>query len=212
MKRYVLRDMLFDKIQDLEYDFPQSSFRDYSESPYFQVMTTHKKKRFDFFAAYHKEKLSKVASYLFSGAFALLLAFSFVSYSQNGDMKGLMASVANLTPSVEYSADIVMSHSGESLSMVFGSEAKHVENISFTLVTNPEKVQNISSTDSRVALSSLAGGMYHGLIHIGNQDIHPGQELLKLKIDASGESPISLIDTKFVSEGSEYELTNIVQE
>lgn len=171
-------------------------------------MTPHKKKRFDFFAEYHKEKFSKISSYLFSGAFSLVLAFAVVSYSQGGDMKWLMASVANLTPSVQYQADIVASHSGGVISFVFGSEAKKVESISFTLVGNPESLQSISTDNPQLTLTTLAGWMYHGVLQLWGKDIVPGEELVRMNMVGNADS-MSLIDTKFVSEGKEYVLSNV---
>lgn len=171
-------------------------------------MSPSKKKRFDFFTEYHKEKFSKITSYLFSGMFALVLAFSFVSYSQNGNLAGLMASVANLTPSVQYNADIILQGSGSSYSLIFGSDAKKVDSISFTLLSDPEHLRSVSSPNSNLVLSSLGGGMYHGIIAIWGWDITPGAIITRLSIDIDTNTLINLVDTKFVSEGSEYDLSN----
>ncbi len=200
--------MIFDKKLYLEYNF--YIVWDYSESPYFQVMTTHKKKRFDFFAEYHKEKISNVLSYVFSWIFSLAFAFAVVSYSQGGDMRWLMASVANLTPSTIYEADIIATNSGWVVLLIFGSEAKKVENISFTLVANPEQIKSLTTDSPAITLTTLEGGMYHGIIQMNTSDVAPGEIIARMNI-VSDAGSIGLIDTKFVSEGKEYALTSAVQ-
>lgn len=175
-------------------------------------MRTSSKKRFDFFTEYHKEKLSKITSYLFSWVFAIFLAFSFVSYSQNNDLGGLMASVANLTSSPKYEADLILERSGNTAKLVFGATATKVDNLSFTILTDPVHVRSLKTDSKDVTLSSLEGGMYHGVIAVSGVDLAPGAIVASFVLDADENASMNLIDTKFASEWAEYTITNKTNE
>lgn len=170
---------------------------------------THKKKRFDFFTEYHKEKTIKTISYLSSGFFAVFLAFSFVSsYQGNWDLRGLMASVAQLTPSTQYDADVILSWSWNTFTLTFGSDAARVDSIHFVLFWDPERIRSITPQTPQVSLVSLGWGMYQWRIAIDWRNILPGTILAKFSIDRDAGSPLNMIDTQFLSEWSLYSLTN----
>jgi hypothetical protein len=94
--------------------------------------------------------------------------------------------------------------------LIFGSEAKKVENISFTLVANPEQIKSLTTDSPAITLTTLEGGMYHGIIQMNTSDVAPGEIIARMNI-VSDAGSIGLIDTKFVSEGKEYALTSAVQ-
>jgi hypothetical protein len=55
------------------------------------------------------------------------------------DMQGLMASVENITEAPRLEADIIMKRDNNSLSIIFGANAKNVDQVEFTLLSDPSK-------------------------------------------------------------------------
>jgi hypothetical protein len=66
-----------------------------------------------------------------------------------------MASVAGLTPSTQYDADIIMTRPTSSqVSLVFGARATAVDSIELTLLGDPSRLRTITSTDPTIRIMS----------------------------------------------------------
>ena len=101
----------------------------------------------DFFGEYKKASLEKL---FLSASFSLLLAFSVVSVYHGGiDTRGLLASVAEVADS-RYGADVVIERKSDGIDIVLGTSATEVKNISFTLLSDPEKLLNLSSQTANI--------------------------------------------------------------
>lgn len=111
-----------------------------------------------------------------------------------------MASVANLTSSPKYEADLILERSGNTAKLVFGATATKVDNLSFTILTDPVHVRSLKTDSKDVTLSSLEGGMYHGVIVVSGADLAPGAIVASFVLDADENASMNLIDTKFASE------------
>ena len=127
-------------------------------------------------------------------------------------MSGLMASVSNVVEAPKLEADIIMSHESNMLSIVFGTKAEKVDQIEFTLLGDPSRLQSLVSTTANIQISSQPDmGAYRVVIQTNGQDLSPSQKIADLKIDVDTETPLALTDTVFVSGGQRYNLTNKVQ-
>jgi hypothetical protein len=101
----------------------------------------------DFFGEYKKASLEKL---FLSASFSLLFAFSVVSVYHGGiDTRGLLASVAEVAAS-RYGADVVIERKSDGIDIVLGTSATEVKNISFTLLSDPERLLNISSETANI--------------------------------------------------------------
>ena len=61
-----------------------------------------------------------------------------------------MASVAQISQSPQYDADVVLQRSGNIVKIVFGATAEHVDRISFHLMSDPTLVHTLMASGSTV--------------------------------------------------------------
>ncbi len=153
--------------------------------------------------------------FLASSAFAFLLAFSIVSLYQvpAGSYGSFFASIAQVKSSVNYPADLIMSHSNEGLEFVFGAQANSVDQIEWMIFVSPDaKFSFGEDLSENLTLSSLGDGAYRFIISWLDVDIRPGSKIwfIPLKWDWQ-PSQITLTDTQFVSENERFNLSNIVK-
>jgi hypothetical protein len=110
------------------------------------------KKTTDFFKLYRTNQIHK---YIMSGGIAVFAAFGIVSfYHGDFDMKGLMASVATVTEVPRSEADFIMTQKDASLIFTFGATAKKVDQIRFTLLSDPTRLDSISSNNKAIQITS----------------------------------------------------------
>ena len=165
------------------------------------------KKTTDFFSQYRSSQLRK---YFLSGGIAVFAAFSIVSISHGDiDMQGLMASVANVSNTQHYDADLIMVRHDNVLSITFGAKASHVDQVDFTLLSDPTRCKSLTSTNPDVHITGeKETGAYHVTIDIHGSDIAPGASLAELVAEIESGVPIALTDTEFISGGQRYSITN----
>ncbi len=108
------------------------------------------KKTTDFFSLYRSSQLRKT---FLSGGIAVFAAFSIVTLSHGDvDMQGLMASVASVSNTQHYDADLIMTRQNNVLSITFGAKATKVDQVNFTLLSDPAKFKSLTSTDATVSI------------------------------------------------------------
>lgn len=160
----------------------------------------------DFFSDYNH---AKIQSTVLSVMFALLLSVSAVMVTQDVDTRGLMASVSNVASQKTYDADLVLeAQSGGNLDIVIGSEIRSPEKLSFTVLSDPEKLTSLTTTDTRAQITSLAPGAYVVTLILTGENIYPGTKLLSLHATINPSDSIGLVDTTFESAGVSYDLTS----
>jgi hypothetical protein len=165
------------------------------------------KKTTDFFSLYRSSQLRK---YFLSGGIAVFAAFSIVSVSHGDiDMQGLMASVANVSNTQHYDADLIMTRHEGALSITFGAKATKVDQVEFTLLSDPTKFKSLTSSNSAVHITGeKETGAYHVTINMHGGDILPGSSIAELVAEIDSGVPIALTDTEFISGGQRYSITN----
>ncbi len=165
------------------------------------------KKTTDFFSLYRSSQIRK---YCLSGGIAVFTAFSLVSFSHGDiDMQGLMASVANVSDTKHYDADLIMSRSGSILSLTFGTRASKVDQVAFTLLSDPTKFTSLTTTSPSVhIIGQPEMGTYHISIDMHGADIAPGTTIAELVAGIVPGTPIALTDTEFMSAGQRYSITS----
>lgn len=165
------------------------------------------KKYTDFFTSYRNNQLHKT---FVSGWIAVFAAFSIVSVMHGDvDMQGLMASVENITEAPRLEADIIMKRDNNSLSIIFGANAKSVDQVEFTLLSDPSKFKWITVSDSNITvIENKEMGTYHIKVLANKKNLTPGTLLTQLWVDIDSMTPIAIADTEFVSNGQRYALTS----
>lgn len=142
-------------------------------------MKTHKKTPVvDFFARYHRDKIIHALPSVFV---AFVFSF-FVVASWNGgvDTRMMMASVAQVAAQ-KYDADIVLVRSGDGVDIVFGGQATHVDEVRFTLLGDPEKIQSIKSSDAIIEQGEP--GMYVFSRKYESTSLMPGARLAHIVLE-----------------------------
>ncbi len=165
------------------------------------------KKTLDFFALYRSSQFRK---YFLSGGIALVMAFSIVSVSHGDvDMQGLMASVANVSEVPHFDADLILQRDWSNISLIFGANAKKVDKIDFTILSDPTRFRSLKSTNIAVHIIGDAEmGAYHVNIDMFGKDILPWTRIADLTATIDTGAPIALTDTQFVSGGQRYTITS----
>ena len=161
----------------------------------------------DFFSAYRSSQIHK---YLFSGGIAVFVAFSFVSIIHSDiDPQGLMASVAGVTETPQYDADLVMTRENSSLIVTFGTRAQAVDTVDLTLLGDPNRLHSITSTHPDVRIVGQSDmGVYHVSVDMHGRDITAGTRIAALTASIDTGAAFSLSDTQFVSGGQRYSMSN----
>lgn len=125
----------------------------------------------DFFAEYNH---AKIRSMILSVTFALVVSASVIVYTQDIDTRGLMASVSNVANQKTYPADLILESSQDGvLDVIFGSKAESVDSLTFTLLSDPEKLTSLTTDDSRVTLTSIAPGAYTVTVQLARSPLYP---------------------------------------
>ncbi len=68
-------------------------------------------------------------------------------------MNSLMASVASVTEAPRSDADIIMTRQDQIISITFGAKAKKVDQIEFSLLSDPTRFHSLTSNQSFVRIS-----------------------------------------------------------
>jgi hypothetical protein len=158
----------------------------------------NKKESQDFFARYHR---ARVLQYLLPGFFGMFLALGLVSVSHTSDMRGLMASVAQVAQP-QYDADIVMERRGDGVVLIMGKTAQKVDTISFRLLSNPADA--IVFAPSAGTIVSEGEGMTAFVRSFAHTDVVAGTVIAMFPgIDA--KFPLALTDAEFTKR---YSLTS----
>lgn len=153
----------------------------------------------DFFTRYHRARMFQ---YILPGFFGIFIAFGLVSMSHTGDMRGLMASVSEVTQP-QYDADIVMERKGDVLNLIMGKEAQKVDTISFRLLSNPADA--IILVPSAGTIIDETEGSYFFVRSYSSEDLSIGTVIVSFS-GIPSDAPIALTDTEFVSGGVKYSL------
>lgn len=146
-----------------------------------------------------------------SVACAFVFAFSVISltrFEHNG--QSFMASVANLNNSQieeNFSANLVLRHSGDTLVLIAGENMQKVDLIEGIIAFDPTKGLALSGEN----ISDLGGGMYRFSLTKNSENITKGTTIATFTKNADISLPIMLTDTQFVSAGERYNLSNIVE-
>lgn len=74
-------------------------------------------------------------------------------YHGDIDMGSLMASVASVTEAPRLDADLVMTRNDQSISITFGAKAKKVDQIEFSLLSDPTRFHSLTSNQSSVRIT-----------------------------------------------------------
>jgi hypothetical protein len=160
----------------------------------------------DFFSEYNH---TKIRSTVLSAMFALLLSVSFVMVNQGVNTQGLLASVSSIANEKHYDADVILeTQSGWMIDIVFGSLARSVDSLTFTLLSDPEKFTALATWDGRVQIVNQDGGVYMVTMSLSGEDIYPGTKVLTLRAMMDPSVNIALVDTTFESAGLKYNLTS----
>lgn len=155
----------------------------------------------DFFDRYNRSRLNM---YVFPAIFGIGIAFGMVSISHTGDMRGLMASVAEIAQPV-YDADIIMQRTDTGIEIILGKDADAVDTIEFRLLTSPDNTAMISSNNG--TLIDETEGAYRFVRSYGGQHIAAGTIVGTFSI-TDPTLPLALTDTEMTSGDARYSLTN----
>ncbi len=155
----------------------------------------------DFFDRYHR---ARTQMYVIPALLGMAIAFGTVSMAHTGDMRGLMASVAQVARPT-YDADLVMRHTDGGVEIIMGHDASAVDTIELRLLTDPsDKVVFAPSSGTVV---SEGEGMTTFVRSFAHADVPAGTVIATFPgIDA--KNPIALTDAEFTSEGKRYSLTS----
>ena len=155
----------------------------------------------DFFDRYHR---ARTQMYVIPALLGMAIAFGTVSMAHTGDMRGLMASVAQVAQP-QYDADLVMKYTSHGVEIIMGRAATAVDTIELRLLTDPsDKVVFAPSSGTVVREGEGMTAFVRSFAHI---DVAAGTVIATFPgIDA--KNPIALTDAEFTSEGSRYSLTS----
>ena len=159
----------------------------------------------DFFRDYNRSKLRGLA---LSGVFAALLSVSFVMVIQGVDTRGLMASVANVANPESYDADIFLQDTNGGLDVMMGRQADAVDALTFTILSDPERLTTLETDDNQAQIMSVAPGVYSVTVRLSHETLYPGTRVLTLRTSLDPKVSVNLSDTVFESNGMKYNLTN----
>ncbi len=120
-----------------------------------------------------------------------------------------MASVANVSDTPHYDADLIMSRQGTTLIFTFGSAAQKVDRIDFTLLGDPMRLHSLTATSPDIRITGQTEmGVYHMSIDMHGRDIQPGTRVADLISMIDTGSVLAISDTQFVSGGQRYSMSN----
>jgi hypothetical protein len=153
--------------------------------------------------------------YLFSTAFAFVIAFSLVSAREGVDVRGLLANVAQVDQAtVRYDADIILRSwtSSGALELIAGNTLQKVDRIELTLLGDPAHFRSLRASSSDIQILSESAGIYQVSIKRQTQDILPWQTIASFIADIDTVTQVALVDTDFISGDVRYHLSNKVEE
>lgn len=197
MKIYDLSDMWFDKNSDIEYTWAQITHILFI----FKFMKQKTTSPTDFFDRYNRSRLNM---YVFPAIFGIGIAFWVVSMSHTGDMRGLMASVAEIAQPL-YDADIVMTRTDTGFEILLGKDADAVSTLEFRLLTSPDNTTKFISDIG--TLTDEWEGSYLFVRSYAGERLLAGSVIASFAISES-QLPIALTDTEMTSGDTRYSLTN----
>jgi hypothetical protein len=155
----------------------------------------------DFFDRYHR---ARTQMYVIPALLGMAIALGTVSMAHTGDMRGLMASVAQVAQP-QYDADLVMRYTDSGVEIIMGRAASAVDTIELRLLTDPS--DKVVFTPSAGTVVSEDEGMTAFVRSFAHTDVGAGTVIATFPgIDA--KNPIALTDAEFTSEGKRYSLTS----
>jgi len=119
-----------------------------------------------------------------------------------------MASVEQVANS-SYDADIVLESTVDGANIILGSNATNVTTLSFTLLSDPDKLIWVTSSDAIVHGGTT--GVYKIMKSYKNENLKSGTVIARLLFSQSKTTPVALTDTVLESDGVKYNLTSKVQ-
>jgi hypothetical protein len=155
----------------------------------------------DFFDRYHR---ARTQMYVLPAICGIALAFGAVSMAHTGDMRGLMASVAQVAQP-QYDADLVMRYTDSGVEIIMGRAASAVDTISLRLLTDPS--DKIVFTPSSGTVVSEGEGMTAFVRSFAHADVPAGTVIATFPA-ITRDMPVALTDAEFTSEGKRYSLTS----
>lgn len=115
-----------------------------------------------------------------------------------------MASVSQVA-APSYDADIVMERKWDTVQLILGKDAQHVDTLSMRFLTDPtEKLQFIPENGT---VTDETEGAYFFVRSFGGADVPAGTVIASFT-HIPEWARMALTDTEFVSEGVRYSLTN----
>lgn len=173
----------------------------------------------DFFEAYRKGNAKKNAA-IVASAFVFALSVNALIFGTDAGTRLQTSAIqyAAGTNASEASADLTLISAGSGSDLVklkFERDAKNVKEIRATLVSDASAlvVKNVFTTDKTAEITNISNIEGMSLVNVRFQsprDIAAGTELATAAYvkTGTGKTQIGLIETSFVSEGKEYELTS----
>ena len=155
----------------------------------------------DFFDRYHR---ARTQMYVIPALLGMAIAFGTVSMAHTGDMRGLMASVAQVARPT-YDADLVMRHTDRGVEIIMGRDASAVDTIELRLLTDPS--DQIVFAPSSGTVVSEGDGMTQLIRSFAHTDV-PAGTIIALFPAITRDMPVALTDAEFTSEGKRYSLTS----
>lgn len=155
----------------------------------------------DFFDRYHR---ARTQMYVIPALLGMAIAFGTVSMAHTGDMRGLMASVAQVAQP-QYDADLVMRHADGGVEIIMGHDASAVDTIELRLLTDPS--DKVVFTPSSGTVVSEGEGMTAFVRSFAHTDIPAGTVIATFPA-ITHDIPVALTDAEFTSEGKRYSLTS----
>jgi hypothetical protein len=155
----------------------------------------------DFFDRYHR---ARTQMYVLPAIFGIAIAFGAVSMAHTGDMRGLMASVAQVAQP-QYDADLVMRYTDSGVEIIMGRAASAVDTIELRLLTDPS--DKVVFTPSSGTVVSEGEGMTQFIRSFAHADVPVGTVIATFP-SITRDMPVALTDAEFTSEGKRYSLTS----
>lgn len=148
-------------------------------------------------------------------ACAFVLSFFMIATSRlQVDGTSLMASVSNLSNvemKTQIGADLRLADAGDHFTLISGKNMEKVSLIEGVIAIDPSLGVQVSSPDSAFTLREESPGMYRFILTMNHKNIEAGAALATITKSQNISTPVTFIDTQFVSEGQRYNLSNIVK-
>lgn len=96
-------------------------------------------------------------------------------------------------------------------SLVAGKNMEAVDVVEGIILSNPSDTLVLLAGNNSVQIFQESEGMHRFRVELLGKDILQGEKIAEFEGNVTVKSPVTLLDTQFVSEGIRYNLSNTVK-